>query len=143
MERYRLLQVGDGRQTLTNLQRGDMKYLKYVLTLLCLCVALSVAHTKPADAQSIHHVVTKTWPAPLVPEAEQIMYAEGGGVVNDGYCGWGLLPDTQALLNITYEEGPYFCSRRAYRLYKMYGFSPWVTAGWYTPGAGRTPITYY
>jgi hypothetical protein len=116
--------------------------------LACILVATMAAtllSTQRAEADTIHHVVSKTWPAPLVDEAEQIAYHEGGGVVTDGYCGWGLIPSTQALLGMPYGrmDDPYYCSAKAYELYTMYGWSPWTTYGWYTPGAGQTPITYW
>lgn len=108
--------------------------------------ALCLVHVDDASAETIHDVVSATWPAPLVDDAEQIAYHEGGGIVNDGYCGWGLIPSTQALLNLNpYRmDNPYYCSSQAYRLYRMMGgFYPWTTWGWYTPGAQYTPITYY
>ena len=110
---------------------------------LAAIMAATLLSTQKAEAQTIHEVVSETWPAPLVPTAEQIAYHEGGGVASDGYCGWGLLPSTQAILGIdaTYMD-PYECSAAAYDLYTMYGWSPWVTYGWYTPGAEQTPVTY-
>jgi hypothetical protein len=116
--------------------------------LACTLVAMMAAtllSTQRAEAETIHDVVSQTWPAPLVPTAEQIAYHEGGGVVSDGYCGWGMLPSTQALLGMSYgmTDDPYYCSAKAYELYRMYGWAPWTTYGWYTPGAGQTPITYY
>jgi hypothetical protein len=114
--------------------------------LACTLVAMMAAtllSTQKAEADTIHNVVSQTWPARLVPTAEQIMYHEGGGVVSDGYCGWGMLPSTQAQLGIPYgTSDPYYCSSKAYELYTMYGWSPWTTYGWYTAGAGQTPITY-
>jgi hypothetical protein len=108
-------------------------------------MAATLLSTQRAEAETIHDVVSQTWPAPLVPTAEQIAYHEGSGIVNDGYCGWGLLPSTQAELGMSYglTDDPYYCSAKAYELYTMYGWSPWTTYGWYTPGAGQTPITYY
>lgn len=106
-------------------------------------MAAMMMSTQRAEAQSIHDVVSETWPAPLVPTAEQIAYHEGGGIVSDGYCGWGLIPSTQAILGMSAATSdPYYCSAKAYELYTMYGWSPWVTYGWYTPGAEQTPITY-
>ena len=112
---------------------------------LVVMMAATLLSTQRAEAETIHDVVSQTWPAPLVPTAEQIAYHEGSGIVNDGYCGWGLLPSTQAELGMSYgmTDDPYYCSAKAYELYTMYGWSPWVTYGWYTPGAGQTPITYY
>jgi hypothetical protein len=108
-------------------------------------MATTLLSTQRAEAESIHDVVSQTWPAPLVPTAEQIAYHEGHGIVTDGYCGWGLLPSTQAELGMSYgmTDDPYYCSAKAYELYTMYGWSPWTTYGMYTPGAGQTPITYY
>jgi hypothetical protein len=115
--------------------------------LACTLVAIMAAtllSTQRAEAETIHDVVSQTWPASLVPTAEQIAYHEGGGVASDGYCGGGLLPSTQAELGMSYgATDPYYCSAKAYELYTMYGWSPWTTYGWYTPGAGQTPITYY
>jgi hypothetical protein len=112
---------------------------------LVVMMATTLLSTQRAEAESIHDVVSQTWPAPLVPTAEQIAYHEGHGIVNDGYCGWGLLPTTQAELGISsgMTDDPYYCSAKAYELYTMYGWSPWTTYGWYTLGAGQTPITYY
>ena len=107
-------------------------------------MAATLLSTGPAQAETIHGVVSQTWPASLVPTAEQIAYHEGGGFVDDGYCGWGMLPSTQAQLGIPYATtgDPYYCSAKAYELYRMYGWAPWTTYGLYTPGAGQTPITY-
>ena len=113
---------------------------------LVVMMAATLLSTQRAEADTIHDVVSQTWPAPLVPEAEQIMYHEGGGVVNDGYCGWGMIPSTQILMDLDPNRmaDPYYCSAKAYELYRMTGgFYPWTTYGWYTPGAGQTPITYY
>ena len=101
--------------------------------------------TGPTEAETIHDVVSETWPAPLVPTAEQIAYHESGGVANQGNCLFGMLPSTEAMLGIPYyaTSDPYYCSAQAYRLYRMYGWAPWATYGWYTPGAGQTPITYW
>jgi hypothetical protein len=111
--------------------------------ILAAMLAATLLSTQRAEAETIHDVVTQTWPAPLVPTAEQIAYHEGGGVVDDGYCGWGMLPSTQAMLGVSgYNSDPYTCSAKAYELYRMYGWTPWTTYGWYTPGAGQTPITY-
>ena len=112
--------------------------------ILAAMMAAALLSTQRAEADTIHNVVSQTWPAPLVPTAEQIAYHEGGGVVDDGYCGWGLLPSTQAMLGVngSYADA-YTCSAASYRLYRMYGWAPWTTYGWYTPGAGQTPITYY
>ena len=111
---------------------------------LVVMMAATLLSTQRAEAQTIHDVVSETWPAPLVPTAEQIAYHEGRGIVSDGYCGWGLLPSTQAELGMSYgaSSDPYYCSAKAYELYTMYGWSPWTTYGWYTPGAEQTPITY-
>ena len=116
--------------------------------LACTLVAMMAAtllSNQKAEAETIHDVVSQTWPAPLVPTAEQIAYHEGGGITNDGYCGWGMLPSTQAILGMPYgsTSDPYYCSAKAYELYTMYGWAPWTTYGWYTPGAGQTPVTYY
>jgi hypothetical protein len=107
-------------------------------------MAATLLSTQRAEAQTIHDVVSQTWPAPLVPTAEQIAYHEGGGVASDGYCGWGLLPSTQAELGMSGygSSDPYYCSAKAYELYTIYGWAPWSTYGWYTPGAGQTPIYY-
>lgn len=115
--------------------------------LACTLVAMMAAtllSTQRAEAETIHDVVSETWPAPLVPTAEQIAYHEGGGVVTDGYCGWGLLPSTQSLLGMSYgmTDDPYYCSAKAYELYTMLGWAPWTTYGYNTPGAGQTPISY-
>jgi hypothetical protein len=110
---------------------------------LAAIMAATLLTTQKAEAQTIHEVVSETWPAPLVPTAEQIAYHEGGGIASDGYCGWGLLPSTQAILGIDATSmDPYACSAAAYELYTMYGWQPWVTYGWYTPGAEQTPVTY-
>ena len=92
--------------------------------------------------------VCATCPAATIGRIKRWKFPEpkGGGVVNDGYCGWGLLPTTQAELGISsgMTDDPYYCSAKAYELYRMTGgFYPWTTYGWYTPGAGQTPITYY
>jgi hypothetical protein len=101
--------------------------------------------TQRAEADTIHDVVSQTWPAPLVPTAEQIAYHESGGVANQGNCLFGMLYSTEAMLGIPYSmtDDPYYCSAKAYELYRMYGWAPWTTYGWYTPGAGQTPITYW
>lgn len=78
-----------------------------------------------------------------MPAAEQINYHEGGGIVNDGYCGWGIIEFTQAYYGDVSGLNAYECSSYAYHLYSLYGWSPWVTYGWYTPGAGQTPVSYY
>ena len=121
--------------------RGAAWLLACTLVVMMAAMMLS---TQRAEADTIHNVVSQTWPAPLVDEAEQIAYHEGGGIVTDGYCGWGLLPSTQIELGMSGygSSDPYYCSAKAYELYTMYGWSPWVTYGWYTPGAGQTPITY-
>jgi hypothetical protein len=83
--------------------------------ILAVMMAATMLSTQRAEADTIHDVVSQTWPAPLVPTAEQIAY----------------------------HEDPYYCSAKAYELYRMYGWAPWTTYGWYTPGAGQTSITYY
>lgn len=112
--------------------------------LVALSVFLLFACAPMAQAQTIHDVVSETWPAPLVPTAEQIMYHEGRGIVNDGYCSFGIIESTQAIygLDASYLD-PYECSAYAYRIYLDAGWGAWTTYGWYTPGAEYTPITYY
>jgi hypothetical protein len=114
--------------------------------LACTLVAIMAAtllSTQKAEAETIHDVVSQTWPAPLVPTAEQIAYHEGGGVFSDGYCGFGMIPSTQAIYGINaYAMDPYSCSAAAYQVYLDAGWGAWTTYGWYTPGAGQTPVTY-
>lgn len=118
--------------------------LRSLLVSMMLVCVLSLVALAPdrAQAQSIHDVVSETWPAPLVPTAEQIAYHEGGGVVTDGYCGWGIIPSTQAYYGSVYGLDAYECSAYAYRIYLNHGWSAWTTYGWYTPGAEYTPVTY-
>jgi hypothetical protein len=113
--------------------------------ILAVMIAATLSSTQRAEADTIHDVVSQTWPAPLVPTAEQIAYHESGGVANQGNCLFGMLYSTEAMLGIPYSmtDDPYYCSAKAYELYRMYGWAPWTTYGWYTPGAGQTPITYW
>src|SRR5215203_3390275 len=95
------------------------------------------------EGGTIHDVVAATWPAELVPTAEQIMYHEGGGIVTDGYCGWGIIESTQAVYGDVTGMSATQCSELAYEIYlDAGGFSPWVTYGFYSPLAPSTPITY-
>ena len=113
--------------------------------ILAVMLAATLLSTERAEADTIHEVVSQTWPAPLVPTAEQIAYHESGGVANQGNCLFGMLYSTEAMLGIPYSmtDDPYYCSAKAYELYRMYGWAPWTTYGWYTPEAGQTPITYW
>ena len=112
-------------------------------TLVVMMAAMLLSNQK-AEAETIHDVVSQTWPAPLVDEAEQIAYHEGGGIFSDGYCSFGIIESTQAIYGIDASAlDPYACSEFAYQIYLDVGWGAWTTYGWYTPGAGQTPITYY
>ena len=112
----------------------------FACTLVLMMAATMLLSTQRAEADTIHNVVSQTWPAPLVPTAEQIAYHEGGGVFSDGYCGFGLIPSTQVIYGINaYAMDPYSCSAAAYQVYLDAGWGAWTTYGWYTPGAGQTP----
>lgn len=114
---------------------------KLAVALLVALIALGVA--APAQAETIHDVVSATWPAPLVSQAEQIKYHEGGPYFNDGYCGFGIIPSTAYIYGLnTYAMDPYSCSAAAYQIYLDAGWGAWTTYGWYTPGAEYTPIIY-
>src|SRR5919112_1784813 len=87
--------------------------------LACTLVAMMAAtllSTQRAEADTIHDVVSQTWPAPLVPTAEQIAYHESGGVANQGNCLFGMLYSTEAMLGMSYgmTSDPYYCSAQAY-----------------------------
>lgn len=131
-----------------------MSRLIAILAFAVVLTALTatVANARPSYAANygygpttIHDVVSATWPPSLVPTAEQIMYHEGGGITNDGYCGWGIISSTQFIFNVNPNGGPYYCSRKAYEIYVAAGHSfwPWTTSYWYQPGAQYTPITWY
>jgi hypothetical protein len=110
---------------------------------LVVMMAATLLSTQRAEADTIHDVVSQTWPAPLVPTAEQIAYHEGGGVFSDGYCGFGIIPSTAAIYGLnTYAMDPYSCSAAAYQIYLDAGWGAWPTYGWYTPGAEQTLVTY-
>lgn len=96
-----------------------------------------------AKAETIHDVVSATWPAELVPVAEQIKYHEGGPYFNDGYCGWGIIYSTQAVYGSAYGLDPYQCSEMAYQIFLDVGWGAWTTYGWYDPAAAYTPVKYY
>ena len=65
---------------------------------LVVMMAATLLSTQRAEAETIHDVVSETWPAPLVPTAEQIAYHEGGGIVRTGTAASGCIPSTQAKL---------------------------------------------
>src|SRR5919112_2999946 len=88
----------------------------FACTLVLMMAVTMLLSTGRAEADTIHDVVSQTWPAPLVPTAEQIAYHESGGVANQGNCLFGMLYSTEAMLGIPYyaTSDPYYCSAQAY-----------------------------
>lgn len=130
-------------------RRAAVSFAAAFVATAIIAVAFLFGPAATADATgygyglTIRDVVRATWPAGTRVEAAQIMYHEGHGIVNDGYCSFGILESTQAYYGSVAGLDAYECSAYAYRLYEEYGWAPWVTAGWVTPGAGKTPISYY